>query len=66
MNVLDAGQLACMVSVLDAAACCACVAIPWRVPASNSAPAAATCVDTLFRVAMVFLLWEDDIPAGKV
>src|SRR5260221_11026018 len=41
MKVLDAGQLACMLSVLGAA-CCACAATP---PASNIAPATATRID---------------------
>src|SRR5205814_6152421 len=48
MKVLDAGQLACMVSVRDPPACCACVATA----AHNIAPAATTRND----VDMVLLL----------
>src|SRR5262245_41318237 len=45
MKVLDAGQLACMVNVLDAAGCCACAEIPYRVPASSIAPTTAVVFD---------------------
>src|SRR5262245_17133074 len=53
MKVLDAGQLACIVSVLGA---CAWARIPCRAPASNSAPPIATRIDPLFGFGMIFLL----------
>src|SRR5262245_14051303 len=52
MNMLDAGQLACMVSVRA----CPCAAMPCSAPASNSAPASATRFDPVFGLRMVLLL----------
>src|SRR6267142_3356154 len=65
MNVLDAGQLACMVSVLDAAGC-ACAAVAHRAPVSSIAAAKPTRVVPLLAVDMVFLLSGHHIPAAKV
>src|SRR5262245_34326482 len=45
MNVLDAGQLACMVNVLDPAGCCACAGVPYKLPASSIAPTTAIGFD---------------------
>jgi hypothetical protein len=56
MNVLDAGQLACMVSVLGAD-CCACSVPAPRTPASSMAAAAnPKRVDAPLAVDMVLLL----------
>src|SRR5262245_66297027 len=61
MNMLDAGQLACMVSVRA----CPCAAMPCSAPASNSAPASASRFDPVFGLRMVLLLSQPMLLGGR-
>src|SRR5262245_58928315 len=62
MNMLDAGQLACIVSVRGV---CPWAAIPCRVAASNSAPASASRFDPVFGLRMVLLLSQPMLLGGR-